>query len=88
MIKTWLKRGGAHLVLAIGMLTVGCSNTITESSVSANMSPEMKTIAHTHEQRCNYIARSLDTTQRQIFEDWDRFWLIEEPLHLSKYPIP
>ncbi|MEX2215745.1 MAG: hypothetical protein WD768_16660 [Phycisphaeraceae bacterium] len=88
MIKTWLKCGGVVLVMAIGLMAGGCSSQITPDSVRADMSPEMETIQYTHQQRCNNIARSIDTTTRQIHDDWDRIWLVDQPLHLSYIPIP
>ncbi len=61
---------------------------ITAQKVRNEMSPELQTIAHTKEQQLNYGARTVDTNMRQIWEDWDRFWLLEAPLHFSRYPIP
>lgn len=88
MIKTWLKRSSALLVLVMGLAAAGCSSEITARSVRKDMSPELETIRYTHEQRCNNIARSIDTTIRQLPEDWDRFWLVDEPLKMSYIPIP
>jgi hypothetical protein len=51
-------------------------------------SPEMRTIAHTIDQRMHRVARSLNTTRRQALDDWDLFWLQKDPLRLSMYPIP
>lgn len=61
---------------------------ITAHKVRNEMSPELQTVAHTQEQQLNYGARSVDTNMRQIWEDWDRFWLLDQPLHFSRYPIP
>lgn len=67
---------------------VGCSNEITADSVRSNMTPELETIAMTREQRLNQNARAVNTTGRQIHDDWDRIWLIDRPLRLSEYTIP
>ena len=91
MNTTWLTRGAAMLVLGAGMTlsSTGCtSNEITGDSVRANASPEMVTIAMTHEQRQNNLTRSANTNWRQLVDDWDRFWLLADPLHMSNIPIP
>lgn len=58
-------------------------------SLRKNPSPEMRGIAHTTDQRANYVARYKNTTQRQIIDDWDRLiWFQHKPTRLSWYPIP
>jgi hypothetical protein len=58
-------------------------------SLRKNPAPEMRGVAHTTDERANYIARYKNTTQRQMVDDWDRLiWFQHEPLHLSWYPIP
>lgn len=76
---------GAAAVLGAGLLLGACSQA---DKVRANMSPELETIARTPEQRKNMVARSLDTNFRELNDDWDHIWLLDEPLHLSPYPIP
>jgi len=88
MKTTWFTRGAAMLVLATGLFSSACSTEITGQSVRANPTPEMETIAYTHEQRQNNLTRSSNTTWRQIIDDWDKFWLLDQPLHLSNIPIP
>lgn len=89
MMKTSRSFSVCVLVLASAtlMLMGGC-NKITASSVRTNMSPEMDSIAHTHQQRLNRLARSENTSFRQVLDDWDTFWLMDEPSRLSMYPIP
>ena len=80
---------GALLLAASMMIVGGCaSDEITPSSVRKHMTPELNTIAMTREQRRNNTVRSVNTTLRQIPDDWDRFWLVEDPVRLSVYPIP
>jgi hypothetical protein len=78
------------LTLAAGFLfSVGCaSDEITGASVRANPTPEMESISYTSEQRQNNIVRASNTTWRQVVDDWDHFWLIDQPLHMSNIPIP
>ena len=78
------------MVVIAASMFVGCQSNrqITRDGVRADMAPELETIASTQQQRKNMVARSLDTNFRQLNDDWDRFWLLDEPLHLSKYPIP
>lgn len=97
-MKTFARLG--MLLLAVSMFT-GCNNSpeaasnpdpdgdrITAQAVRDDMSPELKTIAHTPEQHLNYGARSVDTTGRQIWGDWDRIWFLDRPMRLTPYPIP
>ncbi len=86
--RTWLASGAG---LAAGlMLLGGCSSSqpITGQTVRDDMSPELDSMAMTSEQRKNANARAVDTTGRQIADDWDSFWLIKRPLRLSEYQIP
>jgi hypothetical protein len=83
--------GAAVLTLAAGFLsTVGCASNdeITGYSVRMNPTPEMEGIAYTPEQRQNNVVRSWNTNMRQAVDDWDQFWLIANPLHMSNIPIP
>lgn len=89
MNTTWLTRGPLMLTLAAALLFAGCaSNEITGHSVRMQPTPEMESIAYTPEQRQNNVVRSWNTNMRQIVDDWDHFWLIDQPLHMSPYPIP
>jgi len=77
------------VTLTVMILAGGCaSDEITGRSVRMRPTPEMESIAYTPEQRQNQIVRSLNTTMRQAVDDWDRLWLIHQPLHMSVYPIP
>jgi hypothetical protein len=86
-------------VLAVAGITAlsllgGCSSDkpaaddgeITAESVRADMSPELISTAETPEQRENKIARSIDTTTRQIWDDWDWIWLLDKPMRMAPYP--
>lgn len=89
MITKSFVRGASLTVLGLGLFAAaGCSNDITAQSVRANPSPEMESIAYTHEQRQNNLMRVNDTNWRQLVDDWDRFWLMDQPLHLNNIPIP
>ena len=77
-------------VVALAVVMVGgCGKKhITGESVRKNMAPEMDGIAFTHEQRANNKARSVNTTVRQFNDDWDRFWLMDQPSRLTVFPVP
>lgn len=75
----------SSLVLAFG---AGGCNRITADSVRANMSPELESVAMSHEQRKNHHARVIDHTARQWHDDWDYLLLLDRPRRMSKYPIP
>jgi hypothetical protein len=77
-------------VLAISMVG-GCNNgpdRITADDVRDDMSPELQTMALTREQHKNQIARSIDTTLRQFWDDVDVVLLLDRPVRLSRYQIP
>jgi len=77
----------AAALLAVSI--VGCSNNkIDGRSVRRDMSPELRTTAATHEQQKNTQARAIDTTMRQIWDDLDKIFLVDQPSRLSRYPIP
>lgn len=78
------------LVLSAALLTGGCSSggRIEASDIRANMTPELKTTAMTSEEHKTRIARSLDHNLRQIWDDLDYIFLIDQPSHLTPFPIP
>ena len=84
----------AGLLSAAGLLMValaagGCSeNRVTAASVRANPSPELESIAMSHEQRENEHARTIDTDLRQVWDDLDMILLLDKPEHGSRYLIP
>ena len=90
MKKSLIVRGAALLTLAMGLALGGCQSDgqITAASVRANPTPEMEGIAYTPEQRQNALMRTTNTNLRQIVDDFDSFFLLDKPLHLSQYPIP
>ena len=61
---------------------------ITPRLVRHHMSPELKTVGLTAQQQKNRIARSIDTTGRQLWDDLAWLMLMDEPLHLTPYPVP
>ena len=66
----------------------GCADDrITAESVRSDMSPELESTAMTHEQRQNQIARAVDTTTRQIVDDWDMITMLDKPVRNTWYPI-
>jgi hypothetical protein len=83
--------GLAAALVAVITFT-GCSSTgeqeITGYSVRMKPTPEMEGVGYTPEQRQNAIVRTWNTNLRQIVDDWDRFWLLDQPLHFSPYSIP
>lgn len=91
-MSTFRFTGIVAAALVVAMVFTGCSSTgdeeITGHSVRMQPTPEMVGIAYTPEQRQNNIVRTWNTNLRQIVDDWDRFWLLDSPLHFSPYPIP
>lgn len=76
-------------VLTAALLAGGCSGgRIEVDSVRANMTPELQTTAMTSSQHKTRIARSVDHNLRQIWDDLDYIFLIDQPSHLTSYPIP
>jgi hypothetical protein len=79
---------------ALGLAAVvlgGCSSepkSVSSSWVRSNLTPELQSVAHSAEQRKNMHARTYDTNLRQVWDDWDTFWMIDRPTQMSKYPIP
>jgi hypothetical protein len=51
------------------------------------MSPELRSTAETPEQRANTRARSIDTTTRQFWDDYDWIWMLDEPSRSVGYPV-
>jgi hypothetical protein len=81
--------------LAVAALLIGsicllgaCSNKITPHKVRKNMSPELDSIAQNTQQDRNTYARTIDHTTRQAWDDLAWLLLLDEPLHLTEYPIP
>ncbi len=78
----------AALLLGSVAFLGGCSNKITAHDVRRDMSPELDSTAQYTQQDRNTYARSIDHTTRQIWDDIAWLLLIDEPLHLTEYPIP
>jgi hypothetical protein len=77
-------------VVALSLLG-GCNKgekRVTADDVRRHMSPELQTMAMTREQHKNEIARSIDTTLRQFWDDVDMVLLLDHPIRLSRYQIP
>lgn len=77
-------------VLTIALFTVGCSSggRLEVDDIRANMTPELQTTAMTSSQHKTRIARTVDHNLRQIWDDLDYIFLIDQPSHLTDYPIP
>ncbi len=73
---------------AILWCQVGCSQPSMTEMMRLDMSPEFETVALSHEQRMIRQARAMDTTARQLHDDWDQFWLLRRPLRMTVYSIP
>lgn len=61
---------------------------VTAEEVRSDMSPELDTVAENWEEAKNRMARTTDTTTRQAWEDLGRFWLLDRPSRMTRYPIP
>lgn len=77
-------------MLTVALLSVGCSSggRIDVDDIRANMTPELQTTAMTSSQHKTRIARAVDHNLRQIWDDLDYIFLIDQPSHLTEYPIP
>ena len=85
-------------IRAVGLLAVcmlfalvagGCNkDKVTADDVRDHMSPELKSMAMTNEQRKNAHARTIDTTLRQTWDDLDMILLLDKPVKLTRYPVP
>lgn len=77
------------LVLTVAFMAGGCSSDrVTVDDIRWNMTPELKTTAMTSAQHKTRIARAVDHNLRQIWDDLDYIFLIDQPGHLTPYPIP
>lgn len=79
--------------LTAGLLAtflIGCSSEkpILIDQVRRNPTPEMETIARTHDQRLNEHAVVRNTNLRQIGDDIDAILLLNRPVRLTPYVIP
>ena len=85
-----MKTTGFACLLCVALVLGGCSSEsdITGASVRWDATPEMESIGRTPDQRATEIHRSVNETTRQIWDDWDMFWLVDEPSHLTQWPIP
>jgi hypothetical protein len=78
-------------LLGIALVLGGCASEnseITGASVRWDMTPEMQTEGRTPDQHATEVHRTLNENGRQIWDDWDNFWLIDEPMHLTQWPVP
>lgn len=92
MMKSRCLKAMLAVVLMGGAMTLaGCSSgpsRVTAASIRSNMTPELKTTAMTSEQHKTRVARSLDHTLRQVWDDLDYIFLVDQPSRLTSYPIP
>ena len=61
---------------------------ITAQYIRDHLTPELKTIALTQEQRYNRRARTLNLLKRQFWADLDKCLLLDQINHNSEYIIP
>jgi len=90
-MKKLLSLTGCVAALGFMMLAGGCQwqpqvYTTQPEPIHHAMSPEMQTLGYTSAERWTRIARSKQTTDRHIGDDWDRFWLLDNPSRLTDYP--
>jgi len=78
----------ACAALAVAGLTVGCEKKVTPYDVRSDMTPALDTVARTWQQDMNLRAKNVDHTTRQFWNDIRDIWLLDEPIHLTEYPIP
>lgn len=90
-----MKRFGAILMLTALVATVGLSvgcesepDTIDADYVRSNMTPELESVAMSHELRKMNHARTIDHNLRQVWDDLDSMLLLDQPLGFSRYYIP
>ncbi len=92
MTKSLLVRVAALFALAMSLTLGGCQSDgggeITANTVRSRPTPEMEGIGVTPEQRQNDLMRTVNTNLRQAGDDFYSFFLLDQPLHMSKYPIP
>ena len=89
-MKTTRPAGLLCVAIALGLMATlgGCSDDITGRSVRWDPTPEMETMGRTGDQHDTEVRRSLNETGRQIWDDWDNFWFLDEPIRLTQWPIP
>ena len=62
--------------------------TVTAWGVRRRLTPRMTHIDTTTQESRNRHARTINTTWRQIRDDWEHIWLMERPVGLTSYPVP
>lgn len=81
---------GALVLAGIAALS-GCASSKTSEGRAAqlrsDLTPELAAMAERDVDIKNQEALTLDENGRMLREDWQRFWLMERPSHLSPYPV-
>lgn len=92
MLKGFTMRPGSYAaLLVLAVLTVSmsaCNKEVTADMVRSDPTPELKSVAMTHDQHENRKARAVDHTSRQIWDDLDSLLLINRPLRMTDYSMP
>lgn len=87
-----LKRTALMLITAgtATLALIGCESdkSVLIDEIRKNPTPEMNTIAHTHNDRKNKHAVVRNANIRQIGDDLDAILLLDRPVRLSPYVIP
>lgn len=83
----------AMMIITAGMATLalnGCESdkSVLIDEIRRNPTPEMETIARTHNDRLNNHAVVRNSNLRQIGDDIDAILLLDRPVRLSPYVIP
>lgn len=79
-------------LLLSGVALVGCNSPATTrhagdvEALRADPSPALHTLGERGTDRANRTTSMRDSNFRMISDDWDRFWLVDRPSHLTKYP--
>lgn len=81
----------AGLLATVAVPLGGCMDhlkPVNPEPVHFSMIPELQTPYLTHKQRWTRMAGSIALTNLQVVEDWDRFWLVDDPIRLTDAPLP
>lgn len=91
-MKTRHRIAAAALFASAAALT-GCSSSNGPrhagdiDSLRSDPSPAMHTLSERDSDRINRHTVVRDTDFRMLSDDWDRFWMIDRPSHLTFYPM-
>jgi hypothetical protein len=84
-IRTIVTFGALGAALALGACS---SNPISRDSlIRNNPTPELATLDNRDVDRANDRALARNENLRMLRADWDRFWYVDRPSHLTSYPV-